>query len=101
MRPGNADRQKKDYGELCRGISTNASTLAKKIPHEAGENFPSGEQFLPSREKGMHVFATSYGTACDVQRVITDEVARNGALQRITSARGFLGRPLHISRSFS
>jgi hypothetical protein len=27
---------------------------------------------------------------------IADEVARNGALQRITSARGFLERPLHI-----
>ena len=26
----------------------------------------------------------------------TDEVARNGALQRITSARGFLGRPLQF-----
>jgi hypothetical protein len=24
-----------------------------------------------------------------------DEVARNGVLQRITSARGFLGHPLH------
>jgi hypothetical protein len=29
---------------------------------------------------------------------ISDEVARNGALQRITSARGFLERPLHFSR---
>jgi hypothetical protein len=29
-----------------------------------------------------------------MQQEKTDEVARNGVLQRITSARGFLGHPL-------
>lgn len=33
-------------------------------------------------------------TAIRMQYERTDEVARNGVLQRITSARGFLGHPL-------
>ena len=36
-------------------------------------------------------------TARYVLITMPDEVARNGALQRITSARGFLGRPDCIS----
>lgn len=32
--------------------------------------------------------------------LITDEVARNGVLQRITSARGFLGHPLQFRYKF-
>ena len=73
---------------------------ARQLPHPIEVNLSRGREIPTGLQIQRTFILKGLQTAFHMLYTKTDEVARNGVLQRITSARGFLGHPLHYQKAF-